>query len=218
MSESVSQSVLRLNQLLPLKARQDRHPPTLKALHRTVIQSLVTRGRPPDRLEVAALVGVDQVDAALALLGGDDLIVLSADRRTILGAYPVTSEITPHQLHVNGQRIYGMCALDSLAVGPMFDSQVEIHSRCRVTGEAVRIRQDGAHILEADPPTARVGVRWQTPTGDSAAHSLCMEMIFLKDAAAAAEWHGGDLQNHSVYTLEQAVAFGARYFRPLLRE
>jgi len=42
-----------------------------------------------------------------------------------------------------------------------------------------------------------------------------MEMVFLQDAAAA-RWHGGDLQNHSLYTLEQAVAFGARYFRPLL--
>ncbi len=217
MSESVSESVLRLNQLLPLKARQDQLSPVLKTLHRAVIQSLVMRGHPPSRAEVATLLGADdQVDAALAALGSDDLIVLSADRRDILGAYPVTSEITPHQLHVNGWQIHGICALDSLAVGPMFESRVDIRSRCRVTGETVVIKQDGERILETHPPTTRVGVRWQMPSADGAAHSLCMEMVFLQDDAAAAVWHGGDLKNHSVYPLDHAVAFGARYFRPLL--
>lgn len=215
-NESVDASVSRLNRLLPLKARQDRHSPTLKALHRMVIESLVTRGRPPDRAEVAARVGAHQVDAALALLGNDDLIVLSADRQTILGAYPVTLEITPHALEVNGNSIHAMCALDALAVAPLFNCGVDIRSNCRMTGVAIAIRQSGERILEACPGTIRVGVRWQMPSGDSAAHSLCTEMVFLKDDDAAAEWHGDDWQNHSVYTLEQAVAFGAHYFRPLL--
>jgi mercuric reductase len=41
-------------------------------------------------------------------------------------------------------------------------------------------------------------------------------MVFLKDDATAAGWHGGDLQNHTVFTLEDAVQFGARFFIPLL--
>jgi hypothetical protein len=43
-----------------------------------------------------------------------------------------------------------------------------------------------------------------------------MEMVFLRDEAAAERWHGGDLENHSLFSIEQAAAFGARYFRPLL--
>jgi mercuric reductase len=43
-----------------------------------------------------------------------------------------------------------------------------------------------------------------------------MEMVFLKDDAAAAAWHGGDLQHHSVFTLDEAVQFGAQFFNPLL--
>jgi len=207
---------MRLNRLLPLKARQDRHLPALKALHRMVIESLVTRGRPPDRAEVAAMVGAQQVDTALALLGNDDLIVLSADRRSILGAYPVTSEVTPHTLEVNGHAIHAMCALDALSVAPLFDCVADIRSHCRMTGLAIAVRQRGERILEACPDTIRVGVRWQMPSGGSAAHSLCTEMVFLEDDDAAARWHRGDGRNHSVYTLEQAVAFGARYFRPLL--
>lgn len=216
MSESVKSSVLRLNELLPLKARQDRHVPAFRALHRAVIVSLVVRGRPPSRAEIAAQVGDMQVDAALARLGNDDLVVLSADRRDILGAYPVTSEITPHALEVNGHSIYAMCAVDALAVSPLFNCPVRIRSHCRVTGDAVTIRQHGERIVDASPAAAQVGVRWQAPAGDSAAHSLCTEMIFLKDVDAAAQWHGGDWQNHSLYTLEQAVAFGVDYFRPLL--
>lgn len=215
-NEPVSSSVLRLNRLLPLKARQDRHPPVLKALHRMVIEFLVTRGRPPDRAEVAARVGIHQVDAALTLLGDDDLIVLSADRQNILGAYPVTSEATPHALEVNGHSIHAMCALDALAVAPLFGCVVDVRSRCRMTGETIVVRQGGKRILEARPATTRVGVRWQTPSDNCAAHSLCTEMVFLKDDEVANAWHGGDGQNHSLYTLEQAAAFGVHYFRPLL--
>jgi mercuric reductase len=216
MSDVIAQAVQRLSQQLPLKARQDELSAPLKALHREVLGSLVTRGRPPTRVEIAALVGDDQVDAAITRLGGADLVVLSADQREIVGAYPVTVEQTPHEVHVSGHMIHAMCALDAVSVGPMYDLPVEICSRCRVTGEAICIKQQGARILEATPQTARVGVRWQYPSGDHAAHSMCMEMVFLKDDAAAAAWHGGDLQHHSVFTLDQAVQFGAKFFNPLL--
>jgi len=158
--------------------------------------------------------GPDQVDTALARLGTDDLVVLSRDRREILGAYPVTTENTPHVIRVNGQTIHAMCALDALSVGPIFGVPLTIESRCRVTDSAIHIEQEGECIIAASPPTVRVGVRWQAPSG-SAAHSLCMEMVFLQDEEAAWRWRGGDLENHSLFTLEQAVAFGAGYFRPL---
>lgn len=216
MCDPIESSILRLNELLPLKARQSGHVPALQALHRAVIASLVMHGRPPTRAEVAVRVGEQQVDAALALLGNDDLIVLSADRRDIVGAYPVTSETTPHMLEVNGHTIYAMCALDALAVAPLFDCAVRIRSRCRMTGETITVTQKGKHIVDAHPPTLRVGVRWQRPSGDSAAHSLCMEMVFLKDDAVAVQWHGSDLRSHTVYSLEQALPFSVGYFGPLL--
>ena len=67
-------------------------------MHRSVIRTLVTQGRPPDRADVASRVGADQVDAALSRLVDDDLVVLSADRSEIRGAYPVTADETAHEL------------------------------------------------------------------------------------------------------------------------
>lgn len=216
MSDTVSQAVQRLNGQLPLRDRQDKLSESLKALHREVIKSLVMRGRPPTRSEIAALAGEGEVDAAITRLGADDLVVLSKDRKEIVGAYPVTAESTPHEVHVSGQTIHAMCALDALSVAPMYEVPVEICSTCRVSGEPVCIKQEGMRILEATPPSVRVGVRWQMPSGNHAAHSMCMEMVFLKDDATAAAWHGGDLDHHSVFTLEEATEFGARFFRPLL--
>lgn len=216
MPDTLSQAVQRLNSQLPLKDRHDRLSEPLKALHREVIKSLVMHARPLTRPEVAALVGEGEVDAAIARLGKDDLVVLSKDQRQIVGAYPITSEATPHEVHVNGQILYAMCALDALAVSPMYEVPVEIRSRCRVSGDTVCITQDGMRIMEARPPTVRVGVRWQMPSGDHAAHSMCMEMVFLRDDATAAAWHGGDLDHHSVFTLDEAIPFGARFFKPLL--
>jgi hypothetical protein len=216
MSDIVSQAIQRLSSQLPLKERQDKLSAPMKAVHREVIKSLVTRGRVPNRSEIAALTGENEVDAAIARLGNDDLVVLSKDRQEIVGAYPVTAESTPHEVHVGGHTIHAMCALDALSVGPMYEVPVEICSHCRVSGESVCIKQEGMRVTEATPSSVRVGVRWQIPSGDHAAHSMCMEMVFLKDEATAAIWHGGDLANHSVFTLEEATQFGAGFFRPLL--
>lgn len=215
-SSIVDDAVERLARQLPLQARQGLLASDLRRLHQIVIESLVMQGRPPSDGEIVAVVGADQADAAVRRLGGDDLVVLSTDRRSIVGAYPVTTEKTPHQVRVSGHLICAMCALDAVSVAPMFGVPVEICSHCRVTGEFVCIRQDGTRVLEATPAGVRVGVRWQMPSGDHAAHSMCREMVFLRDDAAAAEWGAGDRRNHSVFTLEEAIEFGSRTFRPLL--
>jgi hypothetical protein len=167
---------------------------------------------------VAALPGVGDPAALLERLGRDDLVVLDAGSREPLGAYPMTAEPTPHFLTVNGRQVNAMCAVDALAVGAMFDAEVTIDSRCHVTGAPIRIRQSGHRILAAEPGTdVRVGVRWQTPEGP-AAHSLCLEMVFLRDGEVAAQWQGLDAENISLFTLDEAVDFGARFFLPLFED
>ena len=209
-----TEAVERLNRQLPLKQRQSALPEAYRRLHQAILWQLVREGRALSRAEIAEQLGEDGVDEFLKRVGGDDLVVLDASGREVLGAYPITTEQTPHALHVMDHAIFAMCALDAVSVGPMFDAEVKITSHCRVTQAPIRIQMRGHEIIEADPGV-QVGVRWQMPVGH-AAHSMCMEMVFLKDEAVAKEWQGDQLDSISLFDLPAAVEFGAGFFKPLM--
>jgi mercuric reductase len=193
-------------------------PAELAALHRAVLRSLYERGHPPASDELAAMLREFTLRHALDRLDFDDLVVLSRDRSRILGAYPMTSEPTPHAVAIGDHVVHAMCAIDALSISPMFGGAVEIRSRCRVNPTPVLIRQHHMKIVSADPAGVLAGVRWEHSAGGHAAHSLCMEMVFLGDEDAALAWHRGDLDAHVVLSLPEAVEFGARFFCPLVRE
>jgi mercuric reductase len=216
MSTKIDDSLERLNRRLPLAARQAALPAEIAALHRAVLRSLFDRGRPPQPHEIEAMLREFTLREALDRLGGDDLVVLTADRERILGAYPMTSEKTPHMVAIGDRTVNAMCAIDALSISPMFGGEVKIRSKCRVNKTPVLIRQSGTSILSADPDGVMAGVRWEHSAGGHAAYSLCMEMVYLRDDAAALAWHRGDLENHVVLTLAEAVEFGARFFGPLV--
>jgi hypothetical protein len=213
----IKQAVARLNIQLPLKARRDELDSELQALHQAVLHSLINSGRPPALDEVSQLLVEKNIDVALQRLAAADLVVLDAGGKNIVGAYPVTIEQTPHRIAINGNNIFAMCALDAVSVAPMFDTHVEIESYCHVTQDPVEIAMQGTEIVKVQPsPAIRVGVRWQMPRG-VAAHSMCLEMVFLINEHVAREWQHGDAVNKSVFDLPEAVEFGRQFFAPLLR-
>ncbi|MGD8999432.1 MAG: organomercurial lyase [Granulosicoccaceae bacterium] len=213
---TIQTAVERLNTQLPLKARQNRLTPALKAAHQKVLTSLVEQGRPPRDDELKSVLGEASLADSLHRLGADDLVVLDAQGKHVLGAYPVTSEQTPHKITVNGHIIHAMCALDAVSVAPMFNTAVSIASSCHVTHTPVTIQMQGSDILEASPSAeVTVGIRWQIPAA-VAAHSMCMAMVFLKDRQTAEAWQDGDTENISLFSLPEAVAFGEAFFLPLM--
>ncbi len=211
----IQAAVDRLNSLLPLKARQEQLPPLLKHLHQAILESLIMRGEPLSNTEIAERVGADGVVEALLILGENDLVVLNAEGTAVVGAYPVTVEQTAHKLRVGANTIYAMCALDALSVATLFDTEVSIMSRCHVTAEAVEIHMRGFELADVKPKDVCVGIRWQMPAG-VAAHSMCMEMVFLKDSEIARRWQGSDADSISIFNLHDAIRFGAAFFKPLL--
>jgi hypothetical protein len=232
----LAQALQKLHDLLPLKERQDSLTPQYRNLHRAILHSLIQHGRPLGDEDIAKAVGgADAARNAVALLGAFDLVVrgplVVIDARTqkqvvldgmggeVVGAYPVTIEKTPHQVKVNGNTLYAMCAVDALAVGAAFDVEVEIESVCHVTGEPIRIHQRRKEILSSTPAAReiRVGVRWQR-LATAAAHCLCRQMVFLKDSATADKWQGKDPATMDVFTLAEAIDFGEAFFGPLLQD
>ena len=215
MNAKLDNALERLQRILPLKSRQDACSKPIKELHQSILRSFVDKGRILTREEMESL--VSDLDDAVRVLQEKDMVTFSADG-TPVGAYPFTMETREHVVRANGQQVHAMCALDALAVSPMFGMDAQVDSRCRVTGDPVCVQQSGTTILNADEAgDVHFGIIWGAESADSCvADSLCMEMMFLRDAETAREWQESDPHNREIFTLQEAVEFGDRFFAPLL--
>lgn len=215
MTEKLEKALDRLKSILPLKERQDTCSKPIKELHQGILRSFVDKGRILSREEMKQY--VSNLEDAVSVLEGKGMVVFSKDGDPV-GAYPFTMEAREHAVRVNGHRVYAMCALDALAVSPMFGVETQITSRCRVTGDPLNIQQSGNEILNLDEVgDIHFGISWGAASSDSCiADSLCMEMIFLRDGEIAGQWLADDPDNREVFTLQEAVEFGGRFFAPLL--
>lgn len=215
MNEKLEQALERLNSILPLKQSQDECTPEIKELHQQMLRSFVAQGRILTKAEMAQWVG--DVPEAIHVLSQHDMVTFSESGEPV-GAYPFTMLAREHQVRVNGYQLHAMCALDALAVGPMFEATTEITSQCRVSGDPVTIRMSGETILNrAEAGDVHVGIAWGAADATSCcADSLCLEMIFLRDSETARTWLDVDADGREIFTLPEAVQFASRFFVPLL--
>jgi hypothetical protein len=202
---NIDEALIKLNTLLPLAERQQSLSPADKKIHQSILHDFVKTG--------AASPDYDR--SSLDVLSDKDLIVLDKESGVVTGAYPFCSKSTPHHVFMNDFITYAMCALDAIAIAPVFNQTTLIKSVCHVTKDTIEIKQNGNEITnEHDCKDVHVGIRWQDP-GSCAAESLCMEMVFLKNANTAEDWlqRGHD---KSVFNLNDAIEFATRYFSPLI--
>jgi mercuric reductase len=211
----IASAVSKLNALLPLTARQKQLPPEIRQLHQKIMHSLSDRGL-LDTGELAAMLETFSIDQALQRLSDADLIVLDDTGMYPVGAYPLTLQDTPHKVHFSHHSLYAMCALDAVSVAPLFDQEILINSCCHITKTPIFIHMSGNRVLDAKPShELMLGIRWQQP-GHIAAHSLCLEMVFLEDVVTARSWQDQDSQSISLFSLSESIEFGKSYFEPLL--
>lgn len=212
----VNQAVDKLNSLLPLAARQQQLDAELQELHLAILNAFVEQGRPLPITEAASHLSHHSVEQAFQILARNDLVVLDVEQQMIMGAYPLTYEVTPHVIEVNGHAINAMCALDALSVAPMFGVETSIKSSCAISGTPLTIQMQGEQVTAVEAgDNLYVGIRWQQPCG-AAAHSLCRDMVFLLGQEAAEKWQQRSEIEGSVFDLPTAVAIGSAFFRPLM--
>lgn len=167
----VEEGVRRLQGFLPLRARQSELPDDRRLLHKAILGSFASTGAPLGADACEVVLGGEDPREALAELAGKDLIVLSGDG-AVQGAYPFTTAHTPHRVTLRGHAVHAMCALDALAVAPMFDAQTVVESTCDLTGTALRVEQSGEQVRATFPGRSiHMGIQWQRTRG-AAAHSL----------------------------------------------
>jgi len=213
----IENALNRLNQVLPLKEKQDKCSEQIKVLHQQILLSFVTRGRILTKSEMAD--HVSNLGDTLDVLRKNDMVVFS-DNGDPAGAYPFIMEERENKVSVNGYQVYAMCALDALAVSPMFEVKVQIDSLCRITETPLHIEQSGMVIENLDDVTeVCFGIDWGAIESDTCcADSLCLDMLFLKDNKIAQQWLANNPEERDIFTLPQAIEFASRFFVPLMEK
>ena len=214
MNTKVKQAVDRLNKILPLTERQKKLSDELTNVHRLILKSYIEIGRTLNRDEIAT--HVENIDDAVNTLRSNDMVVFDSNDEPI-GAYPFTMEERVHKIKVNGNTIHSMCALDALAISPMFNVKTHIDSKCHVTGDDIAIDQLDQEVLSNNGnEDIHFGLNWNSAANNCCATSLCTEMIFLKDKSIAESWFAEDKENREIFALDDAIDFATQFFKPLV--
>ncbi len=214
MNTKVTNAIERLNKILPLAKRQQSLSKELADVYQNILYSYVDRGRTLNRNEIAGQ--VSNIDETIKALKEYDMVVFDSNGEPV-GAYPFTMEQREHEVSVNGHKVHCMCALDALAVSPMFDLETTINSRCHVTAEPVSIHQRNREIIDADDNRdVFFGISWNSAANNCCASSLCTEMIYLKGKQVADQWQAEDKDNREIFDLPDAIEFAAGFFVPLM--
>lgn len=214
MNAKVSNAVERLNKILPLAKRQQSLDRELADVYQKILYSYVDHGKTLNKNEISLL--VSNADETIRKLKDNDMVVFDTNDEPV-GAYPFTMEQREHEVIVNGHTVHCMCALDALAVSPMFDLETTINSRCHVTAEPVSIHQSNRKAINADECSdIFFGISWNSAANNCCATSLCTEMIFLKGQQVADQWRAEAKDNREIFDLPDAIDFAAGFFLPLL--
>lgn len=167
----VEEGVRRLREILPIKERQSKLTGNRRVLHKAILGGFAGNGAPLGAQACRVVLGGEDPREALADLAEKDLIVLAAGG-AVQGAYPFTVANTPHRVTLRGHTVNAMCALDALAIAPMFGVDTVVESECEVSKERLCIEQAGDWLVGAVPTLGiHLGIQWGAKDG-VAAHSL----------------------------------------------
>jgi hypothetical protein len=214
MNSKIQNAVDHLNKILPLAERRQKLSPEIANVYQQILDSYVELGRTLNKAEIAAQ--VNNIDEVIDTLRSNDMVVFD-DNDEPVGAYPFTMEKRIHKVKVNDHLVHSMCALDALAISPMFNIKTHIDSSCNVTGDSISIDQLNQEILNKETnKDVHFGINWNSAANNCCATSLCTEMIFLKDKTIADSWFAEDTENREIFNIDEAIEFASHFFKPLI--
>lgn len=213
-SLAVTRAIARLDEVLALRIHQSELDPALRDAHRKLLRVFLETGRPPTGRDWAGGIGAVEAVAALS----EHKLVVTDSHGEVTGAYPFTVEPREHRVTTRFGEVRAMCAIDALAVSPMYDLPATVHSKCRVSGVPLTIRQEGdAFEVVAPDDTVFAAIDWAAGVnGATCAATLCTEMMFIVGEANCERWRQADPGNRQVLSMQEAVLFATAIFRPLV--
>jgi alkylmercury lyase len=176
-------------------------------------------GRAPNFAELAAESGAPlrSMNSVLGALQRRDLLGLSSDGGALEYVYPFTMRDTGHYVHLHGQTLNALCAIDALGVGAMCKTDVTIKSSCLRCGTPIKLTTaQGGRCLDTISPTSLVVWYDFSSYCDSAASSCCPAIAFF-----CCDEHLRSSQSDrrgSRLTANEALEVGRAIFAPILAE
>ena len=209
----IDEAVARLERKLPLRRNQLRLDPAVRQLHRRILRHYLEHGQAPGAGDLGDAPGWRQ---AVDRLAAQQVIVLDA-AGGIGGAYPFSGDARGFRVITRYAAVEAMCAFDALAVSSMFGLPTRIESRCRLTGQAIVIEQDGEEIRVCEPAApVFAAIDWQAADGAaSCAATLCLEMCFIVGEARMQAWCAAG-RERKTFRLDEAHAVITAVFLPLM--
>lgn len=154
------------------------------------------------------------LEEALGTLAREDLVHVDPSEAVVV-AYPFSGRPTAHTVHIGGQHVHAMCAIDALGTGPMLGMPVAIDSRDPLTGELIHVdvNLDGDVSWLPDEAVVVVG-----SCCDGAAYEGCCAVLnFFAAPANARRWlaEHTEARGH-VVSIPEATAAGRAIFGDVL--
>ena len=117
---------------------------------------------------------------------------------------------TPHELHVNGNKLYAWCALDALFLPGLIEKNAEIVSTCPATGIEIRLTLSPESLLSVEPEGVVLSIvvpgysaACQSDHEGGAQGPVCSSMHFFNSRKSAETWLIGQ-PDVAILTLEEA--------------
>ena len=177
----------------------------------TTLLHLLSEGKAVSAVRLAEQSGLspEQVQALFdhfAAQGGE-----FDEKGNLVGA-ALTLNPTPHQLTIDGRRLYAWCSLDTFFIPGLIGKTAEVASTDPVTGDMIRLTVTPEGISEYDPVTTHLSIavpglscRIDGSSGPETGpeSEACNQMHFFSSRESAEKW----LQERSgiaVLTVEEA--------------
>jgi hypothetical protein len=162
--------------------------PLQRAVHRAILRTFASTGRPPTLDDLHRSTGANQatLDAILYDLHHGDAIRLD-DRGQIVVAYPFSATPTRHRVAIEDSiSVHAMCGIDALGIPAMLGRDVCIETTDPTTGDQIIVTTDNGRTTW-NPQDAVAFVGAHASRGPSA--DCCCEYLNLfANQATAAAW------------------------------
>lgn len=135
----------------------------------------------------------------------------------------LTLNETPHQLWVNGVRLWAWCAEDTLFYPAALNQAATIESASPVSGALTRVRVSPTHVEEVIPAGAVVTLPVVDPdeadmsSVDAIWNTFCHHSFFFPSRAEAQQWAAGR-EDIEIVPVEDGFAIGRQLAARMLTD